>query len=100
MTDLSGLNLKTLFFSEDLEIFPTSFIFLHNRPATMLMLFLNIKDFSLFDPLIDFNPVTNGNGVFLNFKNIVSISVAEELFYLLKICSIRRVGQLVYNKIK
>ena len=100
MTDLSGLNLEALFLSEDLKIFLTSFVFLHDRPTTMPMLFLNIKDFSPFGPLVDFNLITNGNGVFLNFENIASILIAEELFYLLRIYSIRRVGQLVHNKIE
>src|SRR6266536_2286323 len=100
ITDLSDLNLKALFLLKNLEIFSTFFIFLYNRPATMLMLFLNIKDFSPFGLLVDFNLITNGNGVFLNFKNIVSILVAEELFYLLRVYSIRRVGQLAYNKIE
>src|SRR6266536_2586657 len=100
MTDLSGLNLEALFLSEDLKIFLTSFVFLHDRPTTMPMLFLNIKDFSPFGPLVDFNQVTNANCVFLNFENIASILIAEELFYLLIIYSIRRVGQLVHNKIE
>ena len=80
ITDFSGLNLKAPFLPEDFKIFPTSFIFLYNRPATIPILFLNIKNFSPFNPLIDFNLITNGNGVFLNFKNIVSILIAEELF--------------------
>src|SRR6266536_3422246 len=92
MTDLFGLSLEALFLPEDLEIFLTFFIFLHDRPATMSMLFFSIEDFSPFGPLIDFNLVTNGNGVSLNFENIASILVAEELFYFLRVYSIRRVG--------
>ena len=100
MTDLSGLSLESPFLSKNLKIFPTFFIFFYNRPATMLIFFFSIEDFNSFDFFIDFNLVTNGNGVFLNFKNIVSILVAEELFYLLRIYLIRRVGQLVYSKIE
>jgi len=100
MTNLSDLNLEALFFLEDFEIFPTSFIFFYDRPVTIPIFFFNIKDFSPFGLFVNFNLITNGNGVFLNFKNIASISVAEKLFYLFRIYLIRRVGQLVYSKIK
>src|SRR6266536_2904353 len=43
MTDLFDFNLETLFLLEDFEIFFTFFIFLHNRPATMLIFFLILK---------------------------------------------------------